>query len=222
MRKHYTLVLVLFFLFLAPLASAGKLNIFDHLSNNESVKLVTFECHSNCTPEKWFLVDNLTIIKPYDGTHDIKIMITRNKTRKEFIPAKNLTPFLVSKVNWSNLENVTKDPASHDIYGRKWTGSFERMSGKIWSEGIYLQFHCSDCEIHDCLMVLGIICSTNAVNCTVASQVPPDCGMDMRYTGTTTSKTTKTTPKEEKLCGPALFLGLIPAPVLPRLRRRLA
>ncbi|NJD99938.1 hypothetical protein E3E26_09130 [Thermococcus sp. LS1] len=59
-------------------------------------------------PEKWFMVDKLTIIKPYNGTSDVKITITGNESRLEFIPAKNLTPFSISDINWSNLENVTK------------------------------------------------------------------------------------------------------------------
>ncbi|WP_167900999.1 hypothetical protein [Thermococcus sp. LS1] len=105
MKKIPILFLLLLFL---PLASAGKVNLFNYLPSNETVKLVTFECHSNCMPEKWFMVDKLTIIKPYNGTSDVKITITGNESRLEFIPAKNLTPFSISDINWSNLENVTK------------------------------------------------------------------------------------------------------------------
>ncbi|WP_297506386.1 CGP-CTERM sorting domain-containing protein [Thermococcus sp.] len=201
MRRLYALALL--FLFLPPLVSAGKVNLFNYLPANETVKLVTFECHSNCTPEKWFLVDNLTVIKPYNESHDLKIIITGNKSRRELIPTKNSPPFTISNINWSNLENVTKNTTAHDPYGAKWKGSFEEMNGKIWSEGINLQFHCSDCEVHGCLLILDINCSANATNCKVMSQVPPDCGMDMRYTKTNAQK-----PEDKRTCGPALLVGL--------------
>jgi len=170
-KRHYALALL--FLLSLPLSSAGKVNLFNYPPANKRVKLVTFECHSNCTPEKWFMVDNLTILKPYNETHDLKITITGNKTIRELIPAKNSTPFPISDINWSNLENITKNTTAHDHYGAKWKGSFEKMNGKIWSKGIKLQFQCSDCEIHGCLLILDINCSTNATNCTVMSQVPP-------------------------------------------------
>ena len=101
--RQSAFVLALLFLFLLPLVSAGKVNIFNYLPANETVKLVTFECHSNCMPEEWFMVDNLTIVKPHNGTHDLKMMITGNKTRREFIPAKNSPSFTISNINWSSV-----------------------------------------------------------------------------------------------------------------------
>ncbi len=215
MRRRYALALLFLFL---PFASAGKVNLFNYLPANETVKLVTFECHSNCTPEEWFMVDNLAIIKPYNGTHDVKIIITGNKTIRELILTRNLTSFSISNINWSNLENVTKNTTAYDPYGAKWKGSFEEMNGEIWSKGIKLQFHCSDCEVHGCLLILDINCSTNATNCKVMSQVPPDCGMDMRYTKTTTTTTPK--PEDKETCGPALLIGLTLSPIILRRKKR--
>lgn len=164
---------------------------------------------------KWFMVDNLTIIKPHNGTHDLKIMITENKTKRELVPSENLTLFSISDINWSNLENVTKNTTAYDPYRAEWRGSFEEMTGKIWSKGIKLQFQCSDCEAHGCLLILDINCSTKATNCTVRSQMPPDCGMDMRYTKTTTPK-----PEDKETCGPALLIGVTLSPVILRRKKR--
>ncbi|GEM_PF-4876640 len=143
MGRHYALAL-LFFLFL-PLASAGKINLFNHLPANETVKLVTFECHSNCTPEEWFMVDNLTIIKPYNGTHDLKIMITGNKTRREFVPAKNLTPFSISDINWSPVNETIKNLTSHKFLGSTLPKHYDQMTGRITENRLRMEFHCDDC-----------------------------------------------------------------------------
>ncbi len=225
MEKYWTLALL--FLFLLPLVSAGKVNLFNYLPANERVKLVTFECHSNCTPEKWFMVNNLTIIKTYNGTHDLKVMITGNKSRREFIPAKNLPSFTISDINWSSVNETIKNITSYKFLGSTLPKHYSRMRGKITRNGLKMEFHCDECLLSECPLFLDITCEDN---CKVEPKTFADCGMDMKYTetGSTTSKTTtassgtKTTTsstKERKLCGPALIVGLALVPLLVRRRR---
>ncbi|WP_048149785.1 CGP-CTERM sorting domain-containing protein [Thermococcus sp. AM4] len=226
MGRRY--VLVLLFLFLLPLVSAGKVNLFNYLPANERVKLVTFECHSNCTPEKWFMVDNLTILKPYNETHDLKITITGNKTIRELIPAKNSTPFPISDINWRSVNEAIKNLSSCKFLGSVLPKQYSRMTGRITENGLRMEFHCDECFLGECPLFLDITCGDN---CKVEPKTFADCGMNMRYTetGSTTSKTTNAPPgtkttttsteEEEKLCGPALLIGLALGPLLA-LRRR--
>ena len=49
------------------------------------------------------MVDNLTIIKPYNKTHYLKIILTGNKNKREPIPSKNLTPSSTNNLNRSSV-----------------------------------------------------------------------------------------------------------------------
>ncbi|WP_297504554.1 CGP-CTERM sorting domain-containing protein [Thermococcus sp.] len=213
MRRYYALVL-LFLLFL-PLASSGKVNLFNHLPNNESVKLVTFECHSNCTPEKWFMVDNLTIVKPYNKTHDLKITITENESEQELIPAKNLTLFSISDINWSSVNETIKNITSYKFLGSTLPKQYSRMRGKITRNRLRMEFHCDECFLGECPLFLDITCEDN---CKVEPKTFADCGMDMRYTKTTTTTTPK--PEDKETCGPALLIGLTLSPIILRRKKR--
>ncbi|AFL95315.1 hypothetical protein CL1_1112 [Thermococcus cleftensis] len=204
------LSLALLFLLFLPLASAGKVNLFNHLPGNETVKLVTFECHSNCTPQKWFMVDNLTIIKPHNETSDIKITITGNKSRQKLIPARNSTPFTINNINWSAVNETIKNLTSYKFLGSTLPKQYTRMTGRITENGLEMEFHCDDCFLGKCPMFLDMTCNTT---CKVEPKTFADCGMDMRYTKT---NTTTQKPENKQTCGPALLVGLALIPLLIR------
>ena len=86
------------------------------------------------------------------------------------------------------------------------------MRRKITRNGLRMEFHCDECFLGECPLFLDITCEDN---CKVEPKTFADCGMDMRYTKTTTP----TMEEHKSLCGPALLVGLALLPAL--LERRI-